>query len=86
MLGGKRKISACLIVTMLLAYVPAGAIDLPIARSSSGNCGANVTYSFDEGTATMTISGSGPMSDYGMYGDDRAPWCQEAWDVSNANN
>lgn len=33
------------------------------ALSSSGSCGANVTYSFNSSTGTVIISGSGPMED-----------------------
>ena len=30
-----------------------------------GKCGPNVTYAFDKATCTLTISGTGPMYDYG---------------------
>ena len=39
---------------------------LPIAASAddSGSCGENVTYTFVEATGTLTISGTGAMTDY----------------------
>ena len=42
----------------------------------SYQCGDNLTWSFDGETGTLTISGTGRMSDYGEY-DYRtnAPWC-----------
>ena len=30
----------------------------------TGSCGENVIYTFDSGTGTLTISGTGPMTDY----------------------
>ena len=39
---------------------------LPIVASAdeSGSCGNNVTYTYEEATKTLTISGSGPMYNY----------------------
>ena len=84
----KRLLSMTLAAALLLAQpggmVLAGATknvvssisDWPIARSSTGSCGDNVQYSFNAETGVMTISGTGPMHDYGYYGDERAPWSQ----------
>lgn len=50
-----------------------------ISAATSGTCGAtgndHVTWSFDESSGTLTISGSGAMADYTVNGtvDDR-PW------------
>ena len=41
---------------------------------ASGTCGANLTWSLDNGT--LTISGMYPMENYAYYGK-RAPWYQE---------
>ncbi len=40
--------------------------------SDSGECGESVTYDLDKSTGILTISGSGPMTDYNAY--DTAPW------------
>ena len=47
---------------------------LPIAASAdeSGSCGENVTYTFVEATGTLTISGTGAMTDY--TSSSSAPW------------
>ena len=42
----------------------------------SGECGANLTWTLDESTGTLTISGTGAMRDYGVTasGETTAPW------------
>ena len=42
----------------------------------SGKCGANLTWTLDESTGTLTISGTGAMRDYGVTasGETTAPW------------
>ncbi len=44
---------------------------------TSGFCGENVTWSFNEGTGTLTVSGTGAMRSYGIY---LTPW----YDLSNS--
>ena len=39
---------------------------------NSGSCGTNVTYSYVESTHTLTISGTGAMTDYNSSSD--RPW------------
>ena len=48
---------------------------LPLAASAdkSGSCGDNVTYSFEETTGILTISGTGAMKSYNIY-NYYAPW------------
>ena len=41
------------------------------AAETSGTCGDNLTWNFDESTSTLTISGTGIMYDYGKY---NRPW------------
>ena len=43
------------------------------AAATSGTCGANLTWSFDEESGTLTISGTGDMYDYGTAGN-YSPW------------
>jgi hypothetical protein len=39
----------------------------------SGKCGDNAIWTYDEDTATLTISGTGEMYDYGLYPFDDTP-------------
>ena len=40
----------------------------------SGSCGENVTYTYKSSTHTMTISGNGLMTDYGVSSTNAQPW------------
>lgn len=42
------------------------------SADENGTCGENVTWSFEESTGTLTIKGSGPMTDY--TSSSRVPW------------
>ena len=66
----KRIVSLCLAFALLLCLLPqfplaVGAVDY------SGVCGENLTWSFDPNTRTLTIEGSGAMTDYTGR---EAPW------------
>ena len=56
---------------------------LPLLANAqtSGSCGANLTWAFDQNTNTITISGNGQMFDYADNDSNRAPW----WHLSTQN-
>ena len=59
----KKPLSVILSLLMIITTLTA----LPFtahALDESGECGENVTYTFDYDTGTLTISGEGEMSDY----------------------
>lgn len=69
--NSKKIISIILAVVLIVSAVPFGGfvgINLGAVKASaleaSGTCGKNVTYTFDEETGTLTISGTGEMEDY----------------------
>lgn len=76
----KRLISLLLSVCMVFSFV------MPVwaegeTLEDPNKCGENVTWSFDEETGTLTISGEGPMEDYGIrYSEEKeeyetnTPW------------
>lgn len=44
------------------------------AAATSGTCGENLTWNYDESTCTLTISGTGAMRDYDITNGPKAPW------------
>lgn len=64
----KKHITRLLCAAILLLALCIGAS----AAGTSGKCGPSAYWSFDSSTGTLTISGSGAMSDY-EYGNDY-PW------------
>ena len=56
---------------------------LPVAAlaDDSGSCGENVTYTYDEATNTLTISGTGEMADYSSYWD--IPWYAYRFNITS---
>jgi len=65
--GYKRILPILLLALVMLVLVPVQA-----QAATSGKCGENLTYTYDDGT--LTISGTGPMAD---YSDDDPPWIEE---------
>ena len=75
----KRPISIILSVLMLFSMFSCLDISAFAAETTttatggySGSCGANVTYSYNSSTKTLTISGTGAMDDYSSSSD--VPW------------
>lgn len=68
-----KKIIAPLLASCLCLSVPvlATAPESPILQETQstvgGSCGHFLTWSYDTTTATMTISGTGAMTDYPNY-------------------
>ncbi len=58
----KKLLSVFLAVLMVISIIPITAS----AVEKSGTCGENLTWSFDEDTGTLTISGTGEMYDYNI--------------------
>ena len=66
----KKIISVFLSVLMLLSAV--SGVNLT-ALAESGTCGDGVVWDYNADTKTLTVSGSGAMSDY-IGADDTQPW------------
>ena len=60
-----RILSALLALTLLLTFSPQ--LTLTADAATVGICGENLTWSFDEGSGTLTISGYGDMYDFEEY-------------------
>ena len=76
----KRLISLLLAFSMMLTFLPAGAVSAFAEENShTYNCGENVTATLSrnndgDGTYTMTIRGKGPMKNYDFYSCRTMPW------------
>ncbi len=66
----KKFLSFVLSLAILMSFVAMSGITA-YAESTSGTCGANITWEFDEQTGRLTISGSGKMNDFQVY---NVPW------------
>ena len=64
----KKLLSILLVLSLMLALVPAAFAAEPAA---SGTCGSGVAWALDN-DGTLTITGSGQIRDYSIY--DPAPW------------
>lgn len=70
----KKAISILMVLCMVIGFVPAYAAETDTPVATSGVCGDNLTWEFDESTGTLTISGTGEMWDFAPYQDNPAPW------------
>ena len=59
----KRILSLLLVLVMLLSMLPTVALAAE-DEAPHGSCGENATWRYDAETQTLTISGTGPMTDY----------------------
>lgn len=76
----KRVWSMCLVLCLVLAVMfPAV---LAVETKAAGSCGGALTWSFDESTGTLTISGEGDMYNY-YYIENYAPWYSVRKSISN---
>lgn len=64
----KRLLSILLAMTMLLTLLPAEALAQDASTLTSGTCGENLTWSYNDGV--LHIQGTGDMEDY----HDKRPW------------
>ena len=88
----KRLISLLLAFSMMLTFLPAGAVSA-FAEENLGpyDCGQNVTATLSrnndgEETYTLTIKGNGPMANYDGYrtssNNSCAPWCEKIQNIT----
>lgn len=64
----KRFLSAAIAIIILIGLSPVNSFKIKSSAAEettlSGTCGENVTYSLNENTGVLTISGTGKMADY----------------------
>ena len=64
----KKLLSIILAILMIISIIP---ITASAEAPTSGTCGDNLTWSYDDSTYTLTISGTGAMTD---YSSSNRPW------------
>ncbi|MBR3439390.1 MAG: hypothetical protein IKH13_07820, partial [Clostridia bacterium] len=52
---------------------------------TSGSCGENLTWNLDESTFTLSISGTGDMTDYDWDNSVYSPWNKKRDKIINVN-
>lgn len=91
----KRLISLLLAFSMMLTFLPAGAVSAFAEENTpTYDCGESVTATLSpnsdgeegEETYTLTIKGNGPMANYNGYktssNDSCAPWCEKIQNIT----
>lgn len=88
----KRLISLLLAFSMMLTFLPAGAVSAFAEESTlTYDCGESVTATLSpnndgEETYTLTITGDGPMANYDGYktssNNSCAPWCEKIQNIT----
>ena len=88
----KRLISLLLAFSMMLTFLPAGAVSAFAEENPiTYDCGENVTATLSPnsdgaGTYTLTIKGNGPMANYEGYktssNNSCAPWCEKIQNIT----
>lgn len=71
----RRILSALLALCMVLTWLPAAAL-AAASPVTSGTCGPTATWNFDSSNGTLTISGTGSMTDfsYSASSGSSSPW------------
>ena len=63
-----KKYFSCLLVLLAVLMLPGLALEAAAETVTSGSCGENLTWTLDD-AGTLTISGTGGMTDYSSYSD-----------------
>ena len=78
----KRLISMLLVLALAAALLPQFTL-AAAAAETSGTCGDDLTWSFDEAAGTLTVTGSGAMTDWSAGGS--APWSAFAGSIRSVS-
>ncbi|MDD5924331.1 MAG: leucine-rich repeat protein [Clostridia bacterium] len=70
----KKALSLLIAAMLLMATIAVGASAADISKPavSDGSCGDSLTWAYNQSTKTLTVSGTGAMTDYDET--NRAPW------------
>lgn len=79
----KKLLSFLICTALILSIIPTAVF---AAGETNGQCGDNLTWSYNTETATLTISGTGSMYNYDCSRDYRqSPWYQYHSSIKNVS-
>ena len=73
----KRILALMLVLCLMMGMIPA------VSAATSGTCGPNLNWSYNADTATLTISGSGEMTDFLTDTSKPIPWSGLEFETRN---
>lgn len=77
----KKYLSVLLALMMVVCAIPISTFTVGAEETAtSGTCGENLTWAFDNATGTLTISGKGEMEDYDY---NNRPWEEYKYEVTS---
>ena len=76
----KQVLSGLLVLCLIFSLLPVSAF---ADTAKSGTCGENLTWTLDS-EGTLTISGTGAMTDYDYINDSNAPWFNSRSSIKRA--
>ena len=76
----KQKIISMIFAVVIMVQM-LSVLMLPAQAATSGTCGSSLTWSLDSATGTLTISGSGNMTDYASW--TKVPWYKNSSSIKN---
>ncbi len=74
----KKLLSVCLCIILLLSAIPLSTLTVS-AETYNGTCGENLTWEFNDTTGTLTISGTGDMTEWNSAYS--VPWNEYRFDT-----
>ena len=73
-----KKVLSLLLAAVMIVSMFAGLQITSTALATIGKCGVNVSYTFDESTGKLTISGIGLMNDYDYWPKNSSPFYNQS--------
>ncbi len=79
----KRVLSLLTALCLVFSMIPVAFAEETESRAAdSGTCGENLSWSFEPDTGVITISGTGPMTDYSHTSTNEIPWYHHASQIT----
>lgn len=80
MSNGKSKKIVFGLITVVMLLLLSSVCFVSFAADESGSCGSGLTWTYNDASKTLTISGNGAMNDFASHSD--APWVNHNWEIT----